>query len=396
MMKIGILGGTFNPPHLGHKRLAEKAIQKLGLDKVLIIPTATPPHKAASDLASSKDRLRMCKLTFKEDIFEVSDIEIKREGKSYSFDTVTELKKLYPESELYFIIGSDMLLSFDKWYRYKDILALVKLCVISRENEITSAALKSYAEESLGLYEEKGDIFIINAEPYPCSSTKLRQKVKNGEKISEFCEKNTAEYICDRGLYNSLYDNYIEILKSRLKEKRLVHSLCVADSAYFLAEKYGADKKKAYLSGLLHDITKQTKDDEQLQILEKGGIMLSCVEKMGKKTWHAMSGEAYLRTQLGVNDSEVLSAVRYHTTGRGGMTLLEKVVFTADFISEDRDYDDVEVIRSLAWNEGIDEACFYGLQYTIKELADGGYVIHRDSVDFYNELSIKFSERKAE
>ncbi len=387
-MKIGVFGGTFNPPHLGHKRLSELAIEKAGLDKVLIIPTATPPHKTAFDLASGKDRIKMCQLTFDEDDFEVSDIEIKREGKSYTVDTVSELKSLYPDDELYLVIGSDMLLSFDRWYRYRDILALVKLCVISRENEVSVFDLKSYAEEKLGLFEENGDFIIIDAEPFLCSSTSLREKIKKGESIAELCHGGTALYISDKGLYNEDYADYIGLLKEKLKEKRFIHSLNVADCAYALAEKYGADRKKAYLAGLLHDVMKNANDDEQLQIIEKGGIMLSCAEKHNKKTWHAVSGEAYLRTQLYITDEEILSAVRYHTTGKGGMSLLDKVIFVADFISVDRDYDDVDVMRNFSWNVGLDEACLYGLKYTIKELCEGGYVIHKDSIDFYNELII--------
>ncbi|MGN1442597.1 MAG: nicotinate (nicotinamide) nucleotide adenylyltransferase, partial [Acutalibacteraceae bacterium] len=135
MSNIGFFGGTFNPPHLAHKRLALEMKEEAHLDKILVVPTFVPPHKAALSLASGEDRLTMCRLMFDEDIFSVSDMELRRKGKSYSFDTLTEMKRLYPDDKLFMIIGSDMLLSFHEWYRYRDILGLVTLCAASRDGK---------------------------------------------------------------------------------------------------------------------------------------------------------------------------------------------------------------------------------------------------------------------
>ena len=121
-------------------------------------------------------------------------------------------------------------------------------------------------------------------------------------------------------------EQYISLLKERLKETRFQHSLNVADAAVMLAKKFGADEDKAYLAGLLHDITKNETDENQLQIMESGGIILSKTQRENPKLWHAMSGMVYLRDVLGITDEEVLGAVRWHTTGKAGMTLLEKVV----------------------------------------------------------------------
>lgn len=201
MSRIGLFGGTFNPPHLAHKRLSDEMKEKLSLSEVLIMPTFTPPHKEAESLASSEDRLSMCKLTFSENYYNVCDLEIKREGKSYTVLTLEELKKIYPEDEIYLVIGSDMLLSFHKWYRYEDILSMCTLCVISREDEKTAQALSDYAKNVLQRYEEKGEIVISRSSPVELSSTLIRDRISEGEDVSAFLEEKTYDYIKEKGLY---------------------------------------------------------------------------------------------------------------------------------------------------------------------------------------------------
>lgn len=391
-MRIGIFGGTFNPPHLGHKRLAETMLKTAGLDRIIIMPTYTPPHKKGSDLASEKDRLNMCRMLFKESHYQVSDLEIIRGGKSYTVDTVSELKKLYPDDELFLIIGSDMLLSFDRWYRYEEILESVTLCVATRENEISANELLSYAKEKLKLGAE--DIIISPIEPFVCSSTQVRCFLKAQESTDGILEKSVRGYIDFRGLYTDEYTSWRKLLKEKLVEKRYIHSLNVADSALMLAEKYGGDTDKAYFAGLVHDIMKNASEEEQLQIMGKGGIILSRTEKNNPKLWHAMAGECYLRTEMGITDTEILSAVRYHTTGKAGMSLLDKIVYIADYISVERDYPDADVMRKLSSEEGLDEAALYALKYSFTSLSQKEKLIHPDSVDYYNELIINKKEKE--
>ena len=391
-MRVGIFGGTFNPPHLGHKRLAESMLLEAKLDKMLIIPTATPPHKKGSDLASEEDRLSMCRLLFDEDCYEVSDLELKRGGKSYTVDTVKELKKLYPDDELFLVIGSDMLLSFHKWYCYEEILENVTLCVATRESEIPVERLRAYAKETSGFTE--GEIIFSPIKAFECSSTEVRKLLKEDDKAEKFIPGKLYGYISEKGLYTDEYTPWRKLLKGRLKEKRYIHSLNVADSALILAEKYGGDKEKSYFAGLVHDIMKNASEDEQLQIMEKGGIILSRTEKNNPKLWHAMAGEAYLRTEMGITDKEILSAVRYHTTGKAGMSLLDKIVYIADYISIERDYPDADVMRELSMNEGLDEAALYALKYSFTSLSGKEKLIHTDSVAYYNELIINKEEKE--
>lgn len=180
---------------------------------------------------------------------------------------------------------------------------------------------------------------------------------------------------------------FLEEIKKRLNSDRLYHSLNVADEAKKLAKHYGADEQKAFTAGLLHDILKNTPDSELLQYFERNGIMLTETERASRKTWHAMAGADFLRRELHVTDEDILSAVRWHTTGRAGMTLLDKVLFIADFISADRDYPGVERMREKAY-VSLEDAMLEGLQFTINELVENAWPVHEDSIRAYNELVI--------
>lgn len=188
-------------------------------------------------------------------------------------------------------------------------------------------------------------------------------------------------------------DEFIALIKGKLNEDRFIHSMGVADTAVLLAEKFGGDREKAYIAGLLHDVMKNESEEEQLKMMKKDGIILSQAEKNNPKLWHAMSGAAFIRHELGITDTDMINAVRYHTTGRAGMSLLEKIIYTADFISPERNYPDVEVMRSLSF-ESLDKGDLYSLQFSLKRLSECKFVIHTDSVDFYNELVIKLKNEQ--
>lgn len=183
-------------------------------------------------------------------------------------------------------------------------------------------------------------------------------------------------------------DDYKSLLKQRLKPTRYEHSLCVANEAVRLAEKYGGDIEKCYLAGLLHDITKNAEPEEHLKLFSDFGIMLSNIELSAQKLWHAISGALFVEHILEIDDREIIEAIRYHTTAREGMSQLERIIYLADFTSADRDYPDVDVIRRLV-NEDIDAALKYALSYSICDLVDNGRPIHPDTVNAYNEISLK-------
>lgn len=382
-MRIGIYGGAFNPVHKGHVKLAREVKTKANLDKIIIMPSGVSPHKSSGSLVDSIHRLEMCKLAFEGEDYMISDLEIKREGKSYTVDTVTELKKLYPDDELYLIMGSDMLLCFHKWYRYEDILSAVTICATTRQGDISLDELKAYSRDVL-----RKDTLIIDFEPFECSSTKVRNALLSGDDASSSVPCKVLAYIIEKGLYTDEYTKIRQLLRSRLDDYRYIHSLGVADSARGLAKIYGADEEKAYFAGLLHDIAKNTPKNEQLDIMSKGGINLTNAEKNNPALWHAMAGECYLRLEMGITDPEILGSVRYHTTGKEGMTLLEKIIYVADYISAERNYPDVDVMRDLSLNHSLEKASLYSLIYTFNKQTKLQGIIHPDSVEYYNELII--------
>lgn len=195
-MSIAIFGGTFNPPHSGHRRLLEAVTQAVQLDEVFVIPDRLPPHKQAEQLASGKDRLEMCRLAFSGiPNVTVSSWELEREGKSYSYYTVRHFRELYPDHELYFIMGSDMLMIFDRWYRAQELIQMCTPLCISR------------CAEDTGLCREKarsfGKAVFVEAEPLEISSTAVREQLRNGQysELSEYLDDKVIDYIREHQLY---------------------------------------------------------------------------------------------------------------------------------------------------------------------------------------------------
>ena len=184
--------------------------------------------------------------------------------------------------------------------------------------------------------------------------------------------------------------DYEEIISKRMKSARFKHSKNVAKEAVRLAKKYGADVQKAETAGILHDATKETPDSEQLELIERAGIVLTPLERSTRKLWHAISGAAFVQVELGITDEDIINAIRYHTTGRAGMSLLEKVIFIADFTSADRDYDGVDKMRKIA-DKDLDDAVLEGMAFTIADLAQRKLTIAPDTFMGYNDVSFKAS-----
>lgn len=183
-------------------------------------------------------------------------------------------------------------------------------------------------------------------------------------------------------------DDYYALAESRLSEYRFFHSKMVAKAAVELALKYGADVNKAKIAGILHDITKEMPENNQLQLLKDNAIMLDSVTSFNTKLLHAVSGAAYCKYVLKIDDSDIINAVRFHTTAREKMSLLEKIVFVADFISEDRKYPDVQTMRQKA-DLSLEQGMLYALKFVIKSLTEHESCVHPDAIDAYNEIIMK-------
>jgi len=196
--KIGILGGTFNPVHTGHLELGRQFAALLGLDKILLIPTCVPPHKSNEGVASFAHRFAMCKLACGDDpLFSVSDIENKRQGVSYTVDTLDTAAREHPGAKLYLLVGSDMLLIFKQWRRYEDILRKAAICTVRRIGE-DNTDFEAYAAS---LRELGGEIVLADFSVSEMSSTQIREMVKNGENTSGYLADSVASYIKEHNLY---------------------------------------------------------------------------------------------------------------------------------------------------------------------------------------------------
>ena len=200
MMNIGIFGGTFDPVHNGHIYLAKTAVEAVKLDKLIVMPDKLPPHKQASGMVSDKDRFEMCRIAFEDmPCATVSDWEMRQSGKSYSVYTMRHFKELYPKDKLWLVIGSDMLLCFDKWYRYDEILSMASLVCVSRKNDDTTQKLRAFAKyltDKCG-----GEIVVTDALPCEVSSTEIRESIKKMRDTSCYFPKKIVQYIYEHKLY---------------------------------------------------------------------------------------------------------------------------------------------------------------------------------------------------
>lgn len=392
-MKTAVFGGAFNPVHIGHVQLVDELCRELNFDRILIIPSKLSPHKSSSGLISGEHRLKMCKIAFKnQPKAQISDIEMKRDGKSYTVDTLKILKKKYPDDELYLICGSDMFMSFQEWRDYEKILKNAVICGIKRGDEDEKAM-----EKQKNMLEKKGaKVYLTFAKVADISSTEIRTDLQKGDLTSakKYLPSGVFEYVTENSLYKyqpSLlelkvkYDDLHGLLKKRLTFKRYYHSVNVAAKAYELALKYGADAEKAYYAGLAHDICKNESKENTLKLFEKFGIILDNVTFAEPKLWHAVAGAAYIEHILNVSDSEIISAVRYHTTGRANMTLLEKIIYISDFVSDERDFDGVDEIRK-SLEDGLDSALLTASRFTVLDLCERSIAVHEDSFALYNQM----------
>ncbi len=391
-MKIGIYGGTFNPPHNGHITAAQAAIEQLGLEKLLLIPDKIPPHKVLP--TGSADERQRCEMTVLASaklgkLAEVTDMELKRQGKSYTSDTLRELRVKYPDDELYLLMGSDMFLSFETWHEPEVICQLAHLAAFSRLKDGEADIFAKQKRTLEQKYGAKVDI-VVNKNVIELSSTDVRKALESG-KGKDLTPNAVYGYIQREHLYGThadlkhlTADELRPIALSYLKPKRMPHVLGTEQEAVKLARMYGVDETKARVAALLHDCTKKLEMDEQLMLCREYGIELDELEQKALKLLHSRTGAELARRVFGVDD-EVYDAIRWHTTGRANMTKLEKILYLADYIEPSRDFDDVEPLRKVVY-EDLDKGLLLGLQMTVDEMEAMGNPVHHNTLDARNYL----------
>lgn len=386
-MNIGIYGGTFDPPHRGHIAAAKAAMEALQLDRLLLIPDRQPPHKAlAADGAGMQQRYNMTVLATAElgKRAEVSDMELRRTGASYTADTLTTLREQYPEDELYLLMGTDMFLSLQSWRQPERIAALAHIAPFRREREDDPAAFAAQKERLERDYGASVTV-VPNPDVVDISSTEVRAALAQG-KGEDMLPPAVWGYICRERLYGTHTDlkhltpeALRPVALSYLKPKRMPHVLGTEQEAVRLAERYGADVTKARVAALLHDCTKKLDMAEQLALCERYRIPLDELERKALKLLHSKTGAAIARDVFAVDD-EVYNAILYHTTGKPDMTLLEKIIYLADYIEPSRDFPGVNDLRNCVY-EDLDKGLLMGLQMTIDEMTEMENPVHHATIE---------------
>ena len=404
-MKIGVYGGSFNPPHLGHLQAAREAVRYLKLDRLLLIPTGLPPHKQfAEGTPSNSDRLKMTELMGEQIALETGievqtlDVEMQRAGKSYTADTMRSLRKQYPADDFWLFVGTDMFLSFQNWYRPAEILSIAGLCAFARNQGDGGEVFQRQASDLQRIFPGCRIAVAALPEVVDISSTELREALQK-KQGQQYLTAQIYGYILRKHLYGTICDLKrltIEELRpvalSYLKAKRVAHVLGTEQTAVKLAEKYGADPRKASIAALLHDCTKRLSMEEQQALCKQYGIALDALEQKTLKLLHAKTGAAIAQDVFGVDD-EIYQAIFWHTTGKADMTRLEKVIYLADYIEPTRDFPGVQELRQTVW-EDLDRGLLKGLTMTVEEMEEMGNPIHQDTILACNFLRGKENEKK--
>ena len=391
MERIGIYGGTFNPPHIGHIQAAQQALTSLKLDRILLIPDRIAPHKEIPEGSPTpQQRLDMLHIAVKNcPGLEVSDIELLRDGVSYTYLTVEALKTEYPDAELVLLMGTDMFLSFHTWLNPEVILENASLGVFYRGEKGEAAAIEAKKAEM----EQLGhSIYLVRNEVVNISPAQMRRLLAF-RCAGEFLPEGVLDYIREHRLYdtrtnwkNLPMDRLEQVVVGLLKPNRVAHVLGCRDTAVELAKHWGADVTDAARAGILHDITKAIDGPLQLTLCEAYGKILSDFSRRYPKTLHALTGSLVAQRIFGENEA-VVSAIEHHTTGKANMNLLEKIIYVADYMEPNRDFPGVERLRELAFAD-IDAALKLGLEMTLEHLKRQGAEVSpasREALEWCNK-----------
>ena len=382
MDRIGIYGGTFNPIHIGHIQAAQQAKSALKLDKLLLIPDKIAPHKEIPQGSPTpQQRMDMLRIAAENSPgLEVSDIELQREGVSYTYLTVEELKKQYPDAELVLLMGTDMFLSFHTWKHPEKILENASLGIFCRGEKGERAAIEARKAE---MEAAGARVELVNNDVIHISSTQMRRLLAF-RCAGAFLPEGVLEYIRENQLYDTRTDwknlpmEELEPIVIRLlNPNRVKHVLGCRDTAVDLARHWGADVTDAARAGILHDITKAIDGPLQLTLCEAYGKTLGDFSRRYPKTLHALTGSLVAQRIFGENDA-VVSAIEHHTTGKADMNLLEKIIYVADYMEPNRDFPGVETLRALAYSD-ITAALKLGLEMTLEHLNRQGNEVSPES-----------------
>jgi len=375
--RIGIMGGTFDPIHFGHLAAAEAAREKYGLSVVLFIPSGIPPHKEANSLTDGKHRYNMVRLAIRGNPhFAASRMEIDRDGVSYTIDTLREIRSFMSEKgRLYFIIGADTAALLPSWKEFEVIPELTDFLVLPRHGYDTGSGLP---ETPLPKNAEILDMPLLEI-----SATDIRERIKNHKSVNYLLPAAVVKYIHTFGLYvlsGQSLPEIMDYLEKNLSKKRYLHTMGVYETASKLSRIYGADEKKTAIAALLHDCAKDMLPAETLKACDKYGVKSQEIFKESVGLAHPIIGAKIAADKFGVRDHEILNAIKYHTTGRKNMTLIEKIIYVADRIEPYREpFTELDRIREIA-EINLDQALIIVLKSKIAYVKSQNKRLHPLSV----------------
>lgn len=390
MARIGILGGTFHPIHNGHLYIAKAAMRAFDFDELWIMPAGVPPHKQLKGDISRFERLEMCRAAIAEEpqMKLISD-EIFKTTPSYTYETLQHFHQRFPQHEFFFIIGEDSLDSFAHWVHPEIICSLATIVVAVRDEETKDYQDMQQKIERLS-NQFSGTFLLIPSKHVPISSTMLRQMLAKGESIAAYIPAGAFQYILEHRLYEDTMEPQEELrkkiqkdLKEKLKKSRYEHTLGVMYTCCALAMRYNYPLTEARFAGLLHDCAKHLTDEEQLAFCKKHHLEVTDAEALAPYLLHAKIGAYIAEHSYGITDASVIHAILVHTTGVPQMNLLDKILFTADYIEPNRkEAPRLEDIRSMAFAD-LDTAVLMILEDSIRYIEDSGRPMDPTTMETY-------------
>lgn len=387
--KIGILGGTFDPIHNGHLLLGQCAVDQLDLDFVLFVPSGQPPHKLdRPQQASVEQRLAMVKLAIKDRRrFLLSDADCRDDSPSYTVNLLEKIQTEYPTAELYFIMGADSLFQIEQWFQYRSIFNLCRL-VVAKRNAQSDDILKTEIERLRSSYQ--AEIIELIFPGADISSSYIRAHYDKPAYLQDIIPEAVYRYIGRQGLYHLVkqpigfsYIDLLPVVQDTLSQKRLMHVMGVVYTAAALANRHDVDREAAMTAALLHDFAKELSATQLLALAHRYELPVRPVEEQHPYLLHGAVAAALSKDQFGIDNEDILNAMRYHTTGRPAMSRLEKIIFLADYIEPLRTHmREPECTRELAMDD-LDTAVYMVTKETLTHLRETGRPIDEMTVLTY-------------
>lgn len=416
-VRLGLMGGTFDPIHIGHLRVAEEMRLELGLDAVLFIPTGNPVFKRDQDVTDGRLRLEMCRLAVEGNPhFDVSAIEVERAGDTFTVDTLRTLRSHYPENvQLFFITGSDSAATVGKWRDVSEIAELASLAVAAgRPGSKSADELREII-----LAAAPFDLHIVKASILEVSSSSLRVALQSGEPCRYFIPEAIRAFINAHGLYcddgandshgmrdsrdpsDPLSKEFFKARKAELRNrvgaKRFEHSLNVSDTCVQLAKHYDVDVKKARIAGLLHDWDKGLDDSEaRARVYELGmadevdPYVVQCMPRV----LHGITAARALNIEFPQIPADVLQAISRHTTAAVDMSPLDMVLYIADAIEPGRQFGRIDELRDVVGKVSLEELYFQTYEYWVFLLFERRKTLHPDTIRIWNAYAAQLEREK--